>query len=111
MSMNQDEIAIYLNDHLEFFNEYPELLKKIKAIDDGDLPLEPSGTLSLADRIIKRAHQDKKQLESKLEWFVEISQTNEKIQEHLFEIERSILTSSNLDQLVRPVAGRNPLPF
>jgi diguanylate cyclase (GGDEF)-like protein len=97
--MNKDEIAIYLNDHLEFFNEYPELLTKIKAIDD-DLPLEPTGTLSLADRIIKRAQRDKKQLESKLEWFVEISQTNEKIQEHLFEIERSILTSSNLDQLV-----------
>ncbi|VAX27593.1 hypothetical protein MNBD_NITROSPINAE05-763 [hydrothermal vent metagenome] len=98
--MNKDEIAIYLNDHLEFFNEYPELLTKIKAIDDGDLPLKPTGTLSLADRIIKRAQRDKKQLESKLEWFVEISQTNEKIQEHLFEIERSILTSSNLDQLV-----------
>jgi diguanylate cyclase (GGDEF)-like protein len=99
--MNKDEIAIYLNDHLEFFNEYPELLTKIKAIDDGDLPLKPTGTLSLADRIIKRAQRDKKQLESQLEWFVEISQTNEKIQEHLFEIERSILTSSDLDQLVR----------
>ena len=98
--MNKDQIAIYLNDHPEFFNDYPELLQKIKAIDAGDLPLQPMGTLSLADRIIKRAHQDKKQLESKLEWFVEISQTNEKIQEHLFEIERSILTSSNLDQLV-----------
>ena len=60
--MNKDEIAIYLNDHLEFFNEYPELLMKIKAIDEGDLPLAPTGTLSLADRIIKRAHQDKKQL-------------------------------------------------
>lgn len=98
--MNKDQIALYLNDYPEFFNDYPELLQKIKSIDDGDLPLEPAGTLSLADRIIKRAHQDKKHLESKLEWFVEISQTNEKIQEHLFEIERSILTSSNLDQLV-----------
>ena len=98
--MNKDQIAIYLNDHPEFFNDYPELLQKIKSIDDEDLPIEPSGTLSLADRIIKRAHQDKKQLEKELEWFVEITQTNEKIQEHLFEIERSILTSSNLDQLV-----------
>ncbi len=99
--MNKDQIAIYLHDHPEFFNDYPELLQKIKTIDQGDLPLEPAGTLSLADRIIKRAHQDKKHLESKLEWFVEISQTNEKIQEHLFEIERSILTSSNLDQLIK----------
>ena len=45
--MNKDEIAIYLNDHLEFFNEYPELLTKIKAIDDGDLPLAPTGTIGL----------------------------------------------------------------
>jgi diguanylate cyclase (GGDEF)-like protein len=113
--MNKDEIAIYLNDHPEFFNEYPELLKKIKSIDDEDLPLEPTGTLSLADRIIKRAHQDKKQLESKLEWFVEISQTNEKIQEHIFEIERSILTSSNLDQLVEQlreeIGSRFEIPY
>jgi diguanylate cyclase (GGDEF)-like protein len=98
--MNKDQIAIYLNEHLEFFNDYPELLTKIQAIDTEDLPLEPLGTLSLADRIIKRAHADKEHLKSKLEWFVEISQANEKIQEHLFEIERSILTSSNLNQLV-----------
>ncbi|MDA0692350.1 MAG: DUF484 family protein [Nitrospinae bacterium] len=98
--MNKDQIAIYLNEHLEFFNDYPELLTKIQAIDMQDLPLEPLGTLSLADRIIKRAHADKEHLKSKLEWFVEISQANEKIQEHLFEIERSILTSSNLNQLV-----------
>lgn len=98
--MNKDQIAIYLNEHPEFFNDYPELLQKIKSIDHEDLPLQPAGTLSLADRILKRAHQDKKHLESRLEWLVEISQTNEKIQEHLFEIERSILTSSNLDQLV-----------
>jgi len=98
--MNKDQIAIYLNEHLEFFNDYPELLQKIQAIDAEDLPLEPLGTLSLADRIIKRAHADKEHLKSKLEWFVEISQANEKIQEHLFEIERSILTSSNLNQMV-----------
>ena len=97
--MNKDQIAIYLNEHLEFFNDYPELLQKIQSIDMADLPLEPLGTLSLADRIIRRAHADKEHLKSKLEWFLEISQANEKIQEHLFEIERSILTSSNLDQM------------
>lgn len=97
--MNKDQIALHLNEHLEFFNDYPELLKKIKSIDMEDLPLEPLGTLSLASRIIKRAHADKEQLKSKLEWFLEISQANEKIQEHLFEIERSILASSNLDQM------------
>ena len=34
--MNKDQMAIYLNEHLEFFNEYPELLKKIKEIKDDE---------------------------------------------------------------------------
>ena len=98
--MNRDQIAIYLNEHPEFFNEYPELLKKIKDIKDEDLPIEPMSTLSLADRIIKRVHDDKEHLKSKLEWLFEISRSNEKIQDHLFEIERLVLTSTNLDQMV-----------
>ena len=98
--MNKDQIAIYLNEHPEFFNEYPELLKKIKEIEDEDLPIEPMSTLSLADRIIKRVHDDKEHLKSKLEWLFEISRSNEKIQDHLFEIERLVLTSTNLDQMV-----------
>jgi uncharacterized protein YigA (DUF484 family) len=55
--MNKDQVAIYLNEHPEFFNEYPELLKKIKDIEEEDLPIEPMSTLSLVDRIIKRVHE------------------------------------------------------
>lgn len=109
--MNKDQVAIYLNEHLEFFNEYPELLKKIKEIDDEDLPIEPMSTLSLADRIIKRVHDDKEHLKSKLEWLFEISRANEKIQEHLFEIERLVLTSTNLDQMVNQLKKEIPNRF
>ena len=104
-------MAIYLNEHLEFFNEYPELLKKIKEIKDDDLPIEPMSTLSLADRIIKRVHDDKEHLKSKLEWLFEISRANEKIQEHLFEIERLVLTSTNLDQMVEQLKKEIPNRF
>ena len=104
-------MAIYLNEHLEFFNEYPELLKKIKEIKDDDLPIEPMSTLSLADRIIKRVHYDKEHLKSKLEWLFEISRANEKIQEHLFEIERLVLTSTNLDQMVDQLKKEIPNRF
>lgn len=107
--MNKDQIAIYLNEHPEFFNEYPELLKKIKEIED--LPIEPMSTLSLADRIIKRVHDDKEHLKSKLEWLFEISRANEKIQEHLFEIERLVLTSTNLDQMVNQLQKEIPDRF
>jgi len=112
--MNKDQIAIYLNEHLEFFNEYPELLKKIKEIKDEDLPIEPLSTLSLADRVVKRVHDDKEHLKSKLEWLYEISRANEKIQEHLFEIERLVLTSTNLvqmvDQLKKEIPNRFGIP-
>ena len=109
--MNKDQMAIYLNEHLEFFNEYPELLKKIKEIKDDDLPIEPMSTLSLADRIIQRVHDDKEHLKSKLEWLYEISRANEKIQEHLFEIERLVLTSTNLDQMVDQLKKEIPNRF
>ena len=109
--MNKDQIAIYLNEHLEFFNEYPELLKKVKEIKDEDLPIEPLSTLSLADRVVKRVHDEKEHLKSKLEWLYEISRANEKIQEHLFEIERLVLTSTNLDQMVDQLKKEIPNRF
>ncbi len=98
--MNKDEIAIYLNEHPEFFNEYPELLGKIQAIDEKDIPIKPLSTLSLANRILKRANDDKENLKNKLEWFMEVSRANEKIREHILEIERLILRSASLEQMI-----------
>jgi uncharacterized protein len=109
--MNKDQIAIYLNEHPEFFNEYPELLKKIKDIQEANLPIEPMSTLSLADRIIKRVNDDKEHLKSKLEWLFKVSRANAKIQDHLFEIERLVLTSTNLDQMVNQLQKEIPNRF
>ena len=109
--MNKDEVAIYLDEHPEFFNEYPELLKKIKEIKEKDFPIEPINTLSLADRIIKRVQNDKENLKNKLEWLFEISRANEKIQDHLYEIEQLVLTSTNLDQMVNQLKKEIPNRF
>ena len=109
--MNKDQVAIYLNEHPEFFNEYPELLRKIKEIEEEDLPIEPMSTLSLADRIIKRVHDDKEHLKNKLEWLFEISRANEKIQDHLYEIEQLVLTSTNLEQMVSQLRKEIPERF
>ena len=85
--MTKDEIAVYLNDHPEFFNGYPELLGKIQSIDSQDIPIRQSNTLSLSGRLIKRMNEDKGKIQSKLEWFVEAARANEEIHQHLFEIE------------------------
>ena len=99
--MTKDEIAVYLSDHPDFFNDYPDLLGKIKSIDDQDIPIRQSNTLSLSGRLIKRVNEDKEKLKSQLEWFVEVSRANEEIHQHLFEIERLILKSTQLDQMIK----------
>jgi diguanylate cyclase (GGDEF)-like protein len=102
--MNKDEIALYLNDHPEFFNEYPDLLAKIQEINIDDIPLQPQGTLNLTERILKRTKNESEDLKASLEWMVDISQANERIQEHLYQIEQLILTSTDLDQMVRQLS-------
>jgi len=109
--MTKDEIAVYLNDHLEFFNNYPELLGKIKSIDNKDIPICKSNTLSMSGRLIKRAKEDKEKLQSKLEWFVEVARANKEINQHLFEIERLILKSTQLDQMVKQLGEEITLRF
>jgi len=109
--MTKDEIAVYLSDHPEFFNDYPDLLGKIKLIDDQDIPIRQSNTLSLSGRLIRRVNEDKEKLKSQLEWFVEVSRANEEIHQHLFEIERLILKSTQLDQMFRQLGEAITLRF
>ena len=99
--MNKDQVAVYLNEHPEFFNEFPDLLHKIKSIEIEDLPIAPLQTLSIADRILKRAQDDKEHFRSRLEWFMEIIEANEKIQEQLFEVELTLYHSLDFFQMIR----------
>lgn len=99
--MNKDQVAVYLNEHPEFFNEFPDLLHKIKSIEIEDLPIAPLQTLSIADRILKRAQDDKEHFRSQLAWFMEIIEGNEKIQEQLFEVERTLYHSLDFFQMIR----------
>ena len=71
--MNNDQIALYLNDHPEFFNQYPELLARIQSIAPEDIPLKPVKTLNIADRILKRAQADTENMKNQLVSFMEIS--------------------------------------
>ena len=98
--MKNDQIALYLNDHPEFFNQYPELLARIQTIALEDLPLKPVKTLNITDRIVKRAQADKEHMKNQLVSFMEISQANDRIQENLFAIDRIIMYSLNFAQMV-----------
>ena len=109
--MTKDEIAVYLSDHPEFFNDYPDLLSKIQTIDSQDIPIRQTNKLSLSGRLIKRVNDDKEKLKNQLESFVEVSRANEEIHQHLFEIERLILKSTQLDQMVKQLGEAITLRF
>lgn len=92
----KEKVAIYLNEHPEFFNDYPDLLEKIKSIELDDLPLQSLHTLSVADRIIQRVRDDREHIKDKLDWFIDLARKNEKIHQHLYEIERLVLGCTEL---------------
>ena len=92
----KEKVAIYLNEHPEFFNEYPDLLEKIKSIELSDLPFQSLHTLGVADRIIQRVRDDRENIKGKLEWFIDIARKNEKIHQHFYEIERLMLGCTEL---------------
>jgi diguanylate cyclase (GGDEF)-like protein len=98
--MNNDQIALYLNEHPEFFNYYPELLARIQSIEPEDMPIKPVKTLNISDRILKRAQADTEHMKNQLVSFMEISQANDRIQENLFEIDRIIMYSLNFSQMI-----------
>ena len=68
--MKNDQIALYLNDHPEFFNQYPELLARIQSIEPEDMPLRPVKTLNITERIVKRAQADKEHMKNQLVSFM-----------------------------------------
>ena len=67
--------------------------------------------MSLSGRLIRRVNEDKEKLKSQLEWFVEVSRANEEIHQHLFEIERLILKSTQLDHMFRQLGEAITLRF
>lgn len=111
----KEKVAIFLNDHPEFFNFYPDLLNKIKSIETEDLPLAPAHSMSVADKIIQTVRDDREHYKGKHEWFLEIAQKNEIIHNHLYEIEKLTLSSSDLPtmltQLKKEIVKRFDIQF
>jgi len=111
----KEKVAIFLNDHPEFFNFYPDLLNKIKSIETDDLPLAPAHSMSVADKIIQTVRDDREHYKGKLEWFLEIANKNEIIHNHLYEIEKLTLSSSDLPtmltQLKKEIIERFDIQF
>ncbi len=99
--MDKHQIALYLSEHPEFFKDFPDLLQKIKTIEPKDLPDESSKTINISNRILERVQEDNKTMKVQIKWFLDLLQNNESLQENLFEIEKVLLTSPNIVEMIR----------
>tara|TARA_B100000686_G_C16793430_1_gene980415 strand:- start:501 stop:1733 length:1233 start_codon:yes stop_codon:yes gene_type:complete len=95
----RDKVAYFLNENPDFFNDYPELIAKIKSLYSADLPLEID-SLSATDQITQCVREENQQhIQNKLDWFIDLARNNERIHNHLYEIERMALSSTELLQM------------
>lgn len=93
--MKPEEIAQYLQQHPEFFNEYPDLLADIEIAhphDDKVISLNERQIISLRDR--NRVLQDK------LLELISFGEENDAIGEKMHRLTIALLAVSNLDELL-----------
>ena len=86
--MNEDDIAVFLRAHPQFFDQHPELLETIRVS-------HPHGgrAISLAERQMVSLRDRARSLESKLGEFVHISEENDTISERVHRLAIALLVT------------------
>ncbi len=83
MTITADQIAEYLQDHLDFFEQHPELVRELK------LPSESGDAISLVEFQLRRLRDHVRQLEKENDHMIETARINSV----LFEKTRSLVLS------------------
>ncbi len=83
MTITADQIAEYLQDHLDFFEQHPELVRELK------LPADSGDAISLVEFQIRRLRDHIRQLEKENDHMIETARINSV----LFEKTRSLVLS------------------
>ena len=83
MTITADQIAEYLQDHLDFFEQHPELVRELK------LPSESGDAISLVEFQLRKLRDHIRQLEKENDHMIETARINSV----LFEKTRSLVLS------------------
>ena len=70
MTMTADQIAEYLQDHLDFFEQYPELVRELK------LPTDSGNAISLVEFQLRKLRDHIRQLEKENDHMIETARIN-----------------------------------
>jgi uncharacterized protein len=96
--MNGDEVALYLQAHPEFFDEYEELLAGIELKHPHD-----GRAIALSERQIIQLRSRNKVLESKLRELLNFGEENDSISERLHQTTTALIRTNSLEELLRLV--------
>ena len=100
------KVALFLNENPGFFNDYPELLIKIKLHEPEDATLSSLNSLNEPEQFVLRDQKDQKQTPSQLKSFIDLARNNERIHNRLYEIERMALTSTDLLTMINQLKSK-----
>lgn len=89
--MKSEDVAEYLRNHPEFFEEYADMLAEI------NIPHPHGGrTISISERQILALREKTRQLESKLREIIEFGEENDAIGEKIHRLTLALLTARDL---------------
>lgn len=95
MMLNQDQVAQYLRDHPDFFNQHAELLNTLS------VPHPYSGqTISLGERQVMLLRDRARGLEAKLREFIQFAEENDAIGEKLHKLALELMRARSLDAVL-----------
>ena len=96
--MNSEDIATYLKEHPEFFEQYAEMMSQI------NIPHPHGGrTIPISERQILTLRERSKQLESKLREIIQFGEENDAVSEKIHKISLALLRARDAHSAVQAV--------
>ena len=94
--MNSEDIATYLKEHPEFFEQYAEMMSQI------NIPHPHGGrTIPISERQILTLRERSKQLESKLREIIQFGEENDAVSEKIHKISLALLRARDVQSVIQ----------
>jgi uncharacterized protein YigA (DUF484 family) len=94
-TLDEDQVAEYLQDHPDFFEDHDVLLSGMK------IPHRTGGAVSLVERQVSTLRQKNLQLERKLRDLVEVAHSNDALSDKVHDLATKLLAAGSRAQAVK----------
>src|SRR5688572_15882591 len=94
-SLEAADIAAYLKEHPDFFEQYPQILALMRVAHAGT-----GGTVSLIERQVSVLRDQNRSLERKLVELVQIARANEQLSRQLHDFASELLGTKSMSDVI-----------